>query len=379
MLKVLIVDNEEIICKGLSVLIPWDEYGFQYPEFSFDGTDGLSKLEQTAYDLLITDLRMPGLDGIDLCREARKIRPECEIIIISGYSDFHSAQLAFDYRVLGYLLKPIDDQKLASLVQQVATKKASSPKDELYFYENFVPNGELLQDYPATLPADLSHAIANEDVESAQKCINLFIGSLYQHKPKKIARLALCFQFLKSLMDMLSGINVNLLAYMAPAKTIQEYCDVESLSTLSDTLTTLIINVNQHLESRRMSRSQKTVDDICEYIQLHYSEKLTVSSLASHFHLTPAYLGRLFKKETDLSLHQYIHTCRIEQAKQLIATSDMGLSCISAAVGYSDLSNFYSQFKKATALTPDQYRELSRRHNNENSENEFFDVEGVKY
>lgn len=361
MLKVLIVDNEEIICKGLSVLIPWDEYGFQDPEFSFDGTDGLSKLEETPYDLLITDLRMPGLDGIDLCREARKVRPELEIIIISGYSDFHSAQLAFDYRVLGYLLKPIDDQKLASLVQQVARKKANASKDELHFYEGFVPNGEITQNCPISLSENLSQAIACEDPDAALECVNQFIGSIYQQKPQKNARLALCFQFLKPLMDMLSGINVNLLAFLEPEKTIQEYCDAACLSDLSQQLASLIQNVHQHLDARRMTRSQKTVDEICEFIQQHYSEKLTVSYLASYFHLTPAYLGRLFKKEKNVSLHQFIHTCRIEKAKHLIASSDMGLGHISASVGYADLSNFYSQFKKATALTPDQYRELFRR------------------
>jgi len=126
-------------------------------------------------------------------------------------------------------------------------------------------------------------------------------------------------------------------------------------------LSALIQDVDQHLAARRMTRSQKTVDEICEFIQQHYREKLTVSYLASHFHLTPAYLGRLFKKEKNVSLHQFIHACRIEKAKQLILSSDMGICHISTSVGYADLSNFYSQFKKATALTPDQYRELFRR------------------
>ena len=363
MLKVLIVDNEEIICKGLSVLLPWEEHGFHAPDFALNGTEGLAMLQQTPYDLLITDLRMPGLDGIDLCREARSICPKCEIIIISGYSDFYSAQLAFDYRVLGYLLKPIDDKKLSSLVQQVASKKAATLKNTVFFYAGFTPTAEAAQDC-ADLSEALSRALAGGNLDFALDCVNRFLATLYLQKPQMESRLALCSRFLKPLKTMLQEIEVNFSSFWEPANNIHDYCNVESLSALSNTLTSLITNIDQYLQSRRMSRTQKTVDDICEYIQQNYSEKLTVSSLASHFHLTPAYLGRLLKKEKDMSLHQYIHACRIEQAKQLIATSDMGLGCISAAVGYADLSNFYSQFKKATSLTPDQYRELFRRQHN---------------
>ena len=361
MLKVLIVDNEEIICKGLSILIPWDEYGFDAPVFAFDGMEGLSKIRQDPYDLLITDLRMPGLDGIELCRETSKLRPDCEIIIISGYRDFQSAQLAFDYHVLGYLLKPIDGDKLASLVHQVAAKKSSAANNELQFYKSFSLSPESHKCGTAASSDELSHHLANGNTEASLECVRCFISDLFYQQPVLNTRLELCAGFLRPVENMLSEIDVSLSTFLTPSRTIQEYCTTDSLFSLSALLSSLVTNISRYITDRRMSRTQKTVNEICEFIQSHYNEKLTVSYLASCFHLTPAYLGRLFKNEKNINLHQFIHTCRIEKAKELITAGDLSLGYISEFVGYSDLSNFYYQFKKSTSFTPDQYRELYRR------------------
>ncbi|MBD3921782.1 response regulator transcription factor [Paenibacillus sp. PR3] len=119
MRKVILVDDEMFARKGLVGLIPWENYGFEVVGEAEDGEEALALIEQTEPDLVITDIRMPVLDGLELiqavqARQGKAIR----FIIISGYGDFKYAQQAVRYGVQDYLLKPIDENELVdSLVR----------------------------------------------------------------------------------------------------------------------------------------------------------------------------------------------------------------------------------------------------------------------
>ncbi len=95
---------------------------------------------------------------------------------------------------------------------------------------------------------------------------------------------------------------------------------------------------------------------IQHYIQTHLNEELHREELAALVYLNPAYVSRLFKKETGVSLSEYIQTVRMEQAKQLLAESNDKISSVAEAVGYSHFSHFAKLFKKITGITPQEYR-----------------------
>jgi AraC family transcriptional regulator len=96
------------------------------------------------------------------------------------------------------------------------------------------------------------------------------------------------------------------------------------------------------------------------YIQEHLEHDLPLVTLAAVGQTSPAHFARLFKHATGLAPHQYVITCRMEQAKRLLAETDMPLIEIGAQVGCADQSHFTALFRKHVALTPKAYRDSTR-------------------
>lgn len=120
MLKVLIADDEPIVLEGLRWIIDWDRLGFELVGEAYDGEDALKLMEERHPDLVITDIRMPVIDGLALIGQASKRYPRTKFIILSGYADFEYAHEAVRYGVSNYLTKPLDDRELESAVEAAA-------------------------------------------------------------------------------------------------------------------------------------------------------------------------------------------------------------------------------------------------------------------
>lgn len=125
MYKLLLVDDERIIRMGLSNLISWDQYGIEVIE-AFNGIDGLEKIKQHNPEFVITDLKMPGMGGLQLIEEAKKIEPSIIFVILSGYNEFEFAQKAMSYGVKHYLLKPVDEPEILDILKKIITERNKS-------------------------------------------------------------------------------------------------------------------------------------------------------------------------------------------------------------------------------------------------------------
>ena len=111
-LGVILVEDEVLILEELKVSIPWKEYGFEVLGTAGNGIDGERIIEELDPDIVITDIRMPGYDGMELIQKAKVLYPDMHIVIISGYSQFDYAQNAIRYGVEDYLLKPLRKKAL---------------------------------------------------------------------------------------------------------------------------------------------------------------------------------------------------------------------------------------------------------------------------
>lgn len=118
MYKVIVVDDETWICKLIRKIVDWEAVGFRIIADVQEPQDALKLIEQEKPDLVVTDIRMPGLDGISLIKEVRNKGIDTEFVIISGYSDFEYAQSAVSHGVLGYLLKPISKDDLYEILEK---------------------------------------------------------------------------------------------------------------------------------------------------------------------------------------------------------------------------------------------------------------------
>ena len=122
MYSVFLVEDEIVIRDGLKVSFPWEQYGFAYVGDAADGEMALPQIRQTKPDVIITDIRMPFMDGIALSKIIKKELPNSRIIIISGFDDFSYAQEAISIGVDNYLLKPITKDKLGEVMSDVREK-----------------------------------------------------------------------------------------------------------------------------------------------------------------------------------------------------------------------------------------------------------------
>ena len=106
MYRVVIADDEPMICKGLRETIEWDSLGLEISGEARNGVDALALVQAQRPHILITDIRMPGMNGIELITAIRKLDLQIKIIIISGFSDYAFLKEAIRLGVDGYLLMP---------------------------------------------------------------------------------------------------------------------------------------------------------------------------------------------------------------------------------------------------------------------------------
>jgi two-component system response regulator YesN len=148
MYSVLIADDEKIIRKGLCSIIDWEALGFTIAGEAQNGREVLSFLEVHNPDVVLIDIRMPLLHGLDAIRQARESGYKGKFIILSGYSDFTYAQDAIKYGVSSYLTKPVDEKELTSILTRLHQElDAQSEQDSSHqFYYDKAKN-MILQDF----------------------------------------------------------------------------------------------------------------------------------------------------------------------------------------------------------------------------------------
>ncbi len=122
MIKAVIVDDDIFTLNGLERSLPWAEYGIEVAGTAMDGREGLALIQQHQPQLILTDLHMPVLNGIEMLQQLRSEGNDAEVIILSGYEDFKFAQSAVKLRVSDYLSKPATIDEISSVLRTAAEK-----------------------------------------------------------------------------------------------------------------------------------------------------------------------------------------------------------------------------------------------------------------
>ncbi|SEW44375.1 response regulator [[Clostridium] fimetarium] len=189
MYKVFLVEDEIIIREGIKNIIHWDEEGFEIVGDESDGELAYPMIIREQPDILITDIKMPFMDGLELSKLLKKDMPQLKIIIISGYSDFGYAQRAIDIGISEYLLKPVISIKLVEAVKNaaVAIEKERNEKQILEQYKHLVyqKQGEKRKDFFHSLVSgkmSLSQIIEQEVELGINMVASAFCVFLFQFK-----------------------------------------------------------------------------------------------------------------------------------------------------------------------------------------------------
>lgn len=152
MYQAMLVDDEYMILEGLKQIISWKDLGFEVVKTAKRGQEALDYLKENEVDLLITDVTMPKMSGIDLVREIRHLYPNLPVLILSGYQEFEYVKQGMELGVKGYLVKPVNKEELAEKVAQIKVeleeqKRVDSQKG--FYYETMIQkwlNDEINED-----------------------------------------------------------------------------------------------------------------------------------------------------------------------------------------------------------------------------------------
>lgn len=135
MYKLLLVDDEPIIREGLERMIDWEKLNLKMTASCPNAIAALDSMTDDMPDILLTDIRLPGMTGLELVQRAVALHPMLQCIVPSGYDTFQYAQEALKYGVIEYLLKPCDQEELENALRRACTNIDKNRKKVLYLYD----------------------------------------------------------------------------------------------------------------------------------------------------------------------------------------------------------------------------------------------------
>ena len=268
MYSVLVVDDEARQREAVIKSVDWQGAGFNVVGDAENGIEALEQLEKLEPDLILTDIKMPLMTGLELARKVREVRPATKLVILSGYDDFEYAQEAFKYNVIRYLLKPISAQELGDELVKI--------REEMdYEFEQ--------------LKSGTSDENTSIRLEKAEFLLPLLLGTGDDNYPDEVLlqtakRLGIvksdgdCFSVVVSKFRNLQGKNVTESHHMDFVNAIVgKYADCESFlvngrivtlvtSTPADMSTKLRLPVIEMVQSAKKLLSQKCTIGISQTV-----------------------------------------------------------------------------------------------------------------
>lgn len=188
MLKIFLVEDESVVREGLRDNIPWQQYGYKFVGEASDGEMALPLIQKTQPDVLLTDIKMPFMDGLSLSRIVHQEFPDMKIIIFSGYDDFEYARQAITVGVEQYLLKPITRASLQKVLTELRTKIENEQEQKNYQekfqeeareYERFSRTNFFMKVFEGRMPVqNIYEEAAKLSLKINAPCYNLLMFSL---------------------------------------------------------------------------------------------------------------------------------------------------------------------------------------------------------
>ena len=342
MLKVLIVDDDQTTLTCLEKFIHWQDINCELTCTASNGAIARDIVVEQDIDVIITDIKMPVMDGLELCHELRRSNNNITIILLSAYSDFHTAQLAMQYQVMDYIQKPLSldtISKLENILLRVQNDKKSKKNylvqinswDFWEYTHNAMQEGNLL----------FFSAFFDELKECDVDFNTVQIVS--------IKMLDLIYEFVYS------GVNTS--SSEKKQAAVAALVSMNNKNAIIDYVYNIYQSIFQHYAANIESNYEAITNSIKEYIHQNYCDNLFgVGSVASHFYFSTIHVNRIFKETMHMTVTEYIEKIRMEKARALLTETDYNITKISAQVGYSSDNYFIRKFKQIHRITPNEYR-----------------------
>ncbi len=363
-IKVYIVDDENIVRDGLLEYVPWADYNMDVVGTAENGEIAYKYLLSHEVDLVISDISMPQLDGLEMVEKLKGVGKKPVVILISGYSDFEYAQRAIKTNlVLEYILKPINFEELDKVLAIAKENISKLIKNEFPILEN--------NEWKKIASDEKSGFIAKQlkiidlikfcKKEQAQKLFHDTWRYMVENHYSNNMIERYCIECIMGIIELvLEQRNSRDVLLEDPIGYIRSRHSLKDVKLYVNKMIETSCRVMSRRENEKMS---SIVHVALDYINENYADhNQSLNLLAEKLQVSSNYLCLKFKEETGINYTKYLNSLRVKHAKQLLKDVTLKVYMVSDRVGFEDTRYFSRIFRLHTGYTPTEYqkKEASR-------------------
>jgi len=355
-----LVDDDANVLRGMKKAIPWDEIGAECIGESSDGLQGLRLVQNLRPDIVLTDIYMPVMSGLDMIERLRQEGYAGKIVILSGYSDFQYARQALRLNVDDYLSKPITirtiKEAFAKVIDQLEAERAG--KQERLRLEERLEQYERDTGGPSPLAGhirfvqELVEALKYQQLEQASRIVADYRQQLNAAGVLIADPFLLGMELWGVLTFALYDVGIKLDEMFPQLELKRELAGMADIDALMDWLANKAEAICGDGQWDENLKHRQAVDFMIRYIHDNYADNITLNHLANELYISRYYLGQIFKKATGDSFNQYLTKVRIAKAKELLLEGKFMVYEITEKVGFRNVPYFSTLFKKYTGMNP---------------------------
>ena len=386
MYRVLIAEDEEIIRRGVCNSLSWEEIGCEIVGAVENGAEAIELLKQASPDLLLCDIRMPEVSGLDVARFICENKIVCKVILLTGYNEFSYAQQAITYGVFDYLLKPVSSDALKAAINRAIhilreTAQQRSPahaEDAAHLLKSFIyPDAVCIPPQDSRVNAaglvapHYAIAVASTDGGLGSLCTDASVHlletlfkeaaarAIFRHiLPERNNITAFCIGYSSESFSDFYCWEVLKIMYFQQTHIpliLTSGAPVTNLSRLHEAYAEACSLLAQQ-PSQESASSNAIVKSVRNYLWEHYKEPIKLSDVADHIYLNPSYISRVIRKETGIGFVEQLLYIRVQKAKQLLLATSCRTFEIAELTGFGSVKYFGQVFRQYTQMSPGQYR-----------------------
>jgi two-component system, response regulator YesN len=349
-IRIVIADDEKMIREGLRRTMPWAEMGIEVAGVAADGERALELIKETRPRIVLTDVRMPKMDGLELLRRVKGEFPETCIVMLSGFDEFAYVREAVKGGAMDYLLKPVTAEELRGVITRV--------KERIGAEASGLKRGREARRAVEESMAAYRTAARLGQARAAKACLDSIYGD------ERVRSLPVSSQkelFLEAIDGVVADLRKegfelredDLLDGLLLDSALVDLSSADEMREWVYRFTDAIADIVQGSGS---DRGPAAVRQAVEYLEAHFREDISAESVASAVLLSPNYFSHVFKKARGESFTDCLNRLRIEEAKRLLAEGARKVYEVSELVGYGDYKYFGAVFKRLVGVPPNRYR-----------------------
>lgn len=347
MLKILLVDDEKFAIEGLIAMLDWKSFQGELIGTASSGEEAVLLMETVHPDVIISDIKMGGMNGIELARIVHEQNKEIQMILLTAHGEFEFARKAIQYGVIDYILKPITREKIRQLSELLRGKT------ELLLRQRH----SYLTAWDADFKEQLLSTLRSGDRNSLDEFFKSHVFESMMNgddcNPAGIQLINYLYSYLQEL-----NLNQQAITY-SRNETMESFLDIAGRREKMDFIMTKYYDLLTSISQQKNSHTDAIAAYAIQYIKEHYTDPdFNLSGLSYSMNVSLSYLSTVFKQATGNNLSTYVGELRLEKARELLSDLHHPISEVSILSGYSDAKYFAKLFKKKTGNTPSEYRNL---------------------